>query len=231
MEQPAPAMLVAMWQDMMDFIPVQYNPTEFTLNKGVQVSEIPIPGLDTPLLQFVRGQCETLTVDLFFDTTEHGMGAGATSVTTETDKIYQLLKIEPGTHAPPVCSFIWNQKFPGADVSSEVGNQRRTEFQCVVESIKQRFTLFSPEGVPLRAVLTVTLREYKTLDEQLHQLNLNSPDRTQSHVVQRGDTLTAVAARHYALPSEWRTIATANNINDPRRLAAGTFLRVPPLEP
>lgn len=230
MEQLETAMIVAMWQDSMDFISVQYNPTEFTLNKGVQVSEIPIPGLDTPLLQFVRGQCETLTVDLFFDTTESGMGVGATSVTTLTDQIYQLLKIEPGTHAPPVCSFMWNQKFPGADVSSEVGNQRRTDFQCVVESVKQRFTLFSPEGVPLRAVLTVTFREYKTLDDQLKQLNLNSPDRTQSHVVQRGDTLSALAGKHYALPSEWRTIADANDIDDPRRLTVGSFLRVPPLE-
>lgn len=230
MEQLEQAMIVAMWQDSMDFISVQYNPTEFTLNKGVQLSEIPIPGLDTPLLQFVRGQCETLTVDLFFDTTESGMGTGATSVTTKTDQIYQLLKIEPGTHAPPVCAFMWNQKFPGADVSSEVGNQRRTDFQCVVESIKQRFTLFSPEGVPLRAILTVTLREYKTLDDQLNQLNLNSPDRTQSHVVQRGDTLSAIAGKHYALPGEWRTIADANDIDDPRRMTVGAFLRVPPLE-
>jgi hypothetical protein len=230
MEQLETAMLVAMWQDEMEFISVQFNPTEFTMNKGVQVSEIPIPGLDTPLIQFVRGQSETMNVDLFFDTTEHGMGPGATSVTTLTDQIYQLIKIEPGTHAPPVCSFLWNQKFPGADTSAAIGNQKRTDFQCVIESIKQRFTLFSPEGVPLRAVLTLTLREYKTLDEQLKQLNLNSPDRTQSHVVQRGETLSAIAGKHYALPEEWRTIATENGIDDPRRLMAGTFLRVPPLE-
>ena len=45
-----------------------------------------IPGLDSPLQQFVRGQAEKLTLDLFFDTTDTGMGAGATSVTTETDR-------------------------------------------------------------------------------------------------------------------------------------------------
>lgn len=229
MEQLTTAMLVAMWVDEMEFIPVQFNPTELTLTKGAQVADINIPGLDTPLVQFVRGQSETLTVDLFFDTTEHGMGTKATSVTTLTDQIYQLMKIEPKTHAPPVCAFVWNKNFPGADVSKKIGNQKRTDFQCVVENIKQRFTLFSPEGVPLRAVLTLTLREYKTLEEQLKQLNLNSPDKTQSHVVKRGDTLSGIAGDHYAAPSSWRSIATQNAIDDPRRLAPGTFLSVPPI--
>jgi nucleoid-associated protein YgaU len=227
MEQLENAMIVAMWKDEMEFISVQFNPTEFTLTKGAQVAEITIPGLDAPLVQFVRGQAETLSVDLFFDTTEHGMGTGATSVTTLTDQIYQLMKIEPDTHAPPICAFLWNQKFPGGDVSDKVGNQRRTDFQCIVENVKQRFTMFSPEGVPLRAILTVTLREYKTLDEQLKQLNLNSPDKTQSHVVKRGDTLSGIAGTHYALPSLWRAIADENGISDPRRIEAGTFLRVP----
>ena len=53
-----------------------------------------------PLLQFVRGQTEKLSVDLFFDTTDDGTGAGATSVTTRTDPIYSLVKIEPAGHAP-----------------------------------------------------------------------------------------------------------------------------------
>ncbi len=229
MERLEKAMIVAMWQDLMDFIAVQFNPNEFTLNKANQIAEIPIPGLDTPLLQFVRGQSETLTVDLFFDTTDSGMGADAVSVTTETDKIYQLMKIEPHTHAPPVCAFLWNEKFPGADVSESVGNQRRTDFQCVVESVKQRFTLFNPSGVPLRAILTVTLREYKHLDEQLQQLNLNSPDKTQGYVMRGDDTLSSIAGKQYLRPTEWRAIANENSIDDPRRTGAGQFLRIPPI--
>lgn len=230
-QQLQQAMIVATWYSgEMDFIPVQFNPTEFSLEKGAQIAEIGIAGLDTPLLQFVRGQDEKLTVDLFFDTTEDGMGAGATSVTTYTDPIYQLVKIEPKRHAPPICSFIWNDKFPGNDVSVNLGNQKRNEFQCVVESVRQKFTLFSPEGIPLRATVSVTLREYKTLDQQLHQLNLTSPDRTHSHVVQRGDVLTSIAALYYRRPGEWRPIAAANAIEDPRRLISGAFLRIPPIQ-
>jgi hypothetical protein len=230
MEQLQKASLVASHGDgSMDVIDVQFNPTEFTLDKGAQIAEIAIPGLDSPLLQFVRGQNEKLNLDLFFDTTEHGTGAGAVSVTTLTDPVYALVKIEPEGHAPPVCTLVWNAKFPGADLPPAAGNQRRTSFQCVVESIKQKVTFFSPEGVPLRATLTLALREYKTLGDQLQQLNLTSPNRTHSHVTRQGDTLASVAGRYYRRPGEWRAIADANTIDDPRRLAPGQFLRVPPI--
>ena len=115
-EQLQKAMLAIQWKNLLEFVEVQFNPTELVFNRAVQTAEIAIPGLDSPLLQFVRGQSETLTIDLFFDTTESGMGAGATSVTTLSDRVYELTKIEPDGHAPPVVAFLWNQKFPGADV-------------------------------------------------------------------------------------------------------------------
>jgi len=211
----------------VEIFDVQYNPAEFSLDKGVQLAEIGIPGLDSPLLQFVRGQNEKLSVDLFFDTTDDGTGAGATSVTTKTDPIYSLVKIEPAGHAPPIVTFAWNAAFPGADLPAASGNQRRNAFKGVVESCRQKFTFFSPEGVPLRATLTLSLREYKTLDEQLAQLNLSSPERTHAHLTRDGETLSRIAARYYGRAGEWRAIADANDIDDPRRLDPGVLLTVP----
>jgi Contractile injection system tube protein/LysM domain len=274
MEQVAKALLHVEWAEVIDGkprtedIPLQYNPTELSWDKGVQIAEISIPGLDAPLQQFIRGQAEKLTLELFFDTTdEGGMGRNAVSVIKHTDRIYQLLKIEPESHAPPICTFIWHEEFPGSTLngkrgsaSSRVenealgvlsnvspdaaetldvvepivdyasGNQRRNGFKCIVESVKQKFTLFSPKGVPLRATLSVTLREYKTLEEQLAHLNLMSPDRTHSHVVQSGETLSSLAARFYQNPNNWRFIADENQIEDPRRLAVGAFLNIPPTQ-
>jgi hypothetical protein len=236
-QQAAKAKLIVKWFNKPEEeIPLMYNPTELSFDKGAQIAEISIPGLDAPLLQYVRGQTERLTLELFADSTEDGMGAGllgAKSVTEYTDKIFRLIKIEPSRHAPPICEFVWSDKFPGASLSTvsapDAGNQNRNGFPCIVESVRQRFTLFSPDGVPLRATLTVALREFKRLDQQEHQTNKHSPDRAQAHVVQQGDTLSAIAARFYGRPDEWRAIATGNRIEDPRRLAPGQALAVPPI--
>jgi Contractile injection system tube protein len=239
--------LVADWGHTQRTYAVRYNPKELSLEKNVQLGEINIPGLDAPLQQFVRGQAEKLSLELFFDTTEDGMGASATSVTAQTDKIYQMVKVESDSHAPPIVTFCWNAHFPGdtlefgrpseqdsgAQSGSESGgesgsgNQSRNSFTGVVESIRQKFTLFSPEGVPLRATINLVLREFRPLDEQLDQLRLNSPDRTHSHALRAGESLPAVAARYYRRAGDWRHIADENDIDDPRRLNAGTIIVVP----
>jgi nucleoid-associated protein YgaU len=195
---------------------VQFNPTEYSVTKGAQLAEIAIPGIDSPILQFVRGQNERLTVELLFDTTDSGMGEGAVDVRTLTNRIYQLVKIQPSTHAPPRVKLTWGTS-PG--------------FEAVVESVQQRFTLFSPTGRPLRATVSVVFREYKTLERQLKDLKLESADHTRRVTVRRGDTLAALAAAEYGDPTRWRVIAERNRIEDPRRLRPGTELVLPPLEP
>jgi hypothetical protein len=237
MAKPAKATLLVSWKGPGDPSPeaiaVQYNPTELTFDKSVQLAEVTIPGLDTPLQQFVRGQAERLTLELFFDTSDQGMSEIASSVTEWTDKIYSLVKIVPTLHAPPICVLVWNENFPGRSLGSltevQMKGQSRHGFQCIAESVKQKFNLFSTEGVPLRASLNVTFREYKTLDQQLKQLKLSSPDRTHGHVIQEDDALWRVASRYYNRPGEWREIADENEIEDPRRLTVGRVLRVPPL--
>lgn len=210
-------------------LPVQYNPNSLVFDKKPKIAEIPIPGLDAPLKQFVRNQAETLTVDLFFDTTEHGTGANAESVTTKTDPFYGLVKIDPNTHAPPICSFKWGKNFPGDSLPDMYGSQRRQEFKGVVTEVKQQFKLFSPEGTPLRALLTISMDEYRTLHDQLDELKLSSPDHSQAHVIERHETLAMVSWLHLDDATQWRHVADSNGVDDPRRLEPGRTLLVPPL--
>ncbi len=210
---------------------VLFNPTEYTLAKSAQFAEVPVPGLDSPLLQFVRGQTETLTVDLFFDTSDAGgTGAEAESVTAKTDPFYQLIKIEAESHAPPVVLFSWGgEAFPGHRTYETLAGQNRFGFKGVVESVRQRFTFFSSTGLPLRATLSLTLKEYKTLHEQIAELNLNSPDRTKAHVVREGETITRIAEMAHDNGADWRAIALWNGIEDPLAIEPGMVLEVPPL--
>ena len=118
--------------------------------------EIAIPGLDAPLQQFIRGQTEKLTIELLFDTAVQGMGVGARDVRTLTGPMYELVKIQPKTHAPPRLRLTWGHS--------------GLSFKAIAETIDQKFVLFSPEGIPLRATLTMTFRGYATLEEQLADL-------------------------------------------------------------
>ncbi|HEU5013488.1 MAG TPA: LysM peptidoglycan-binding domain-containing protein [Roseiflexaceae bacterium] len=198
------------------FFDVQFNPTEYTRTKAAQIAEIGIYGIDSPILQFIRGQNEKLALDLFFDTTTlGGLGENAVSVTTVTEPFYQLCKIQPKTHALPRIRFTWSEAL---------------SFKAIVESVQQKFTLFNPKGLPLRATLSVSFREYKTLEEQLAELKLESVDHTKCYVVQRGDTLSRIAAKEYGDPGMWRNIADANpDLPNLRRLTPGQVLEIPPL--
>lgn len=50
----------------------------------------------------------------------------------------------------------------------------------------------------------------------------------QRYTVKAGDTLARIALRFYDNPNEWRRIAKASGIRDPRRLKVGTRLTIPP---
>jgi nucleoid-associated protein YgaU len=200
---------------LTQFITVQFNPGEYTLDKKAQIADIAIPGIDSPIQQFVRGQTERLTLDLFFDVTDGGMGESSKDVTTLTRSIYQLVKIQPRTHAPPRVQFTWGQGL---------------SFKAIVESVQQKVTLFNPLGVPLRATLSVAFREYKTLEEQVAELNLQSSDHVRTRVVRRGDRLDRIAGDEYGDPTAWRVIADANRLADPLHLTPGATLLLPRLD-
>ena len=211
-------------------IVVQFNPKEFGLNKATQIAEIAIPGLDTPLLQFVRGQNEKVDLELFFDSTDAGTSGDVVAVTDRTNAFYNLVKVAGEDHAPPRCRFIWGSEFPGTTLNEHEQIAKRHAFECVVESIQQKFTLFSPNGIPLRATVSLTLREYKTLERQLQEINLRSADHTRVHTVQQGETLPQIAYDAYQNAARWRFIADANSLLRPRDLTPGMVLELPPLQ-
>ena len=46
-------------------------------------------------------------------------------------------------------------------------------------------------------------------------------------VVQLGDTIDQIATEEMGEPSDWRRLAEANNLDDPRRLRPGQVLLIP----
>ncbi len=210
-----------------DGINVQFNPNSLSIIKPVTwtaaASTDGKPNktnrdLDAPPQVFGGGGLRTLTLQLFFDVTEgvEGSAVPVTDVRTETNKIVALTRIERDQQQPPVCEITWGQETPeGSDFP----------FRGVVTNLTQNFVLFHSTGRPLRANLTVAFSEFIDPEQNKRETD---PDFT-TYLVKLGDDLSAIAAKVYRDPAQWRVIADANRIDDPRRLTVGARLAIPKL--
>ncbi|HTS36399.1 MAG TPA: LysM peptidoglycan-binding domain-containing protein [Candidatus Solibacter sp.] len=204
--------------------PIQalFNPERYTVSKSLQLAEVAIPGLDAPVVQYIRGQNEKISMELFFDTTDGGMVDPVVDVRTKTARVYQLVKVDGELHAPPRVQLAWGT---GGQLTSHGAS---ISPWLVLESLSEEFNVFSPHGVPLRAKLTVSFREAWRIDQQLQVTPRHSSDRTTLHRVVRRETLCQIAYEHYNDPTQWRLIADANSLGNPRLLTPGEVLVIPP---
>ena len=181
-------------------IPVMFNPGEYTLQQEVNYARAAIPGLSAPLVQFVHGNQQTLSMELFLDThEEHREGdrvinRAGDDVRVLCRKITDLMKIDPALHAPPVLLFTWGS----------------LSFTCVMASVTQKFILFLPTGIPVRARLEVKLAEFLNSELEAREVKRETADYSKLYVVGEGDTLSAIAGRVYQDPALWRPIAIRN---------------------
>ena len=185
-----------------------FNPEEYSLNKDNNYASQAIPGLTSPLIQFVHGNLQTLDMELFFD-----IFYAQDDVRDETSQIFNLLAINSDLHTPPVLQVTWGS----------------LDFRCVLAKVSQKFIRFYSDGRPGRARLTVTFNEYLDAATQVAQANLQSPDFTKAYTVRPGDTLSGIAANFYEDATLCRPIALANAIVNPRSITAGQEIQIPPL--
>lgn len=205
--------------DTGDKIEVLFNPEEYTLNKDNNFAQIAVPGLRSPLLQFVHGNLQTLEMELLVDTYEaHRSGSrelnqAGQDVRDITSRIFALLDINPQTHAPPLLLFSWGQ----------------LSFKCVLARVNQRFIMFRADGVPVRARLQVTFNEFTNADFEAKEVKRETADYSHIHTVSQGETISSIAAQVFGNPKMWRPIALCNHLDDPRMLCLGQQLLIPQL--
>jgi hypothetical protein len=182
-------------------IAVQLNPEEYSLDDSNVFAELPIPGLRTPLVQFVRGVGRSLRVELFFDTSTK---VPQIDVRDQTAGITGLMEIEPSLNGPSPLIFVWGS----------------LQLVCVLEKVSQRFTRFLPNGMPVRAYLSLSLKEFPSSGVKLPSGSSTAPS-PQGNVAS-GSNLAQTAAKTLGDPSKWRVLADANNIDNPRTFVAGS---------
>ncbi|MEA2563583.1 MAG: hypothetical protein QOH06_5087 [Acidobacteriota bacterium] len=192
---------------------VLFNPTELKLDKSANWPKVATAGRDTARSTFTHGDAYTLTVDLFFDTYEKRK-----DVRGYTDKIVDLVTVQGGLYRPPRCKMTWGDNtFDGR--------------MWALQSLNQRFTLFLDNGTPVRATLGCSFKEWRSSKDEALTTKRSSPDVAKTRVVKSGETLSSIAAEEYNDSAFWRPIAELNGINNPRRVAPGQVLAIPPLTP
>ena len=185
---------------------VMFNPEKYSIRKSNQFASHNIPGTNYPQIQFVSGESEILSVELLFDTYTY---ENSKDVRKEyTDKISGLLQIDDALHAPPVCTFAWGSHL----------------FTGILESVERNFTMFDKDGIPVRATVSITLKQYKEQEK-----SKSIVDKTKRHIMKAGDTLWGMASQEYNDPAKWKLIASVNNIDDPLNISVGLELTIPPL--
>jgi len=186
-----------------------FNPPEYGIDRSVNYGELQASGSGASSQQFINRSADTLSMELFFDTSETQADVRSEYV----DKLDYLASVDPELHAPPLCQFVWGDGL---------------SFTALVQSLNKTFTRFLPSGVPVRARVNVTFTECKPSDYR-RELKPESTDKTKAWTVTEGDTLWLIADEEYGDPSHWRTIADANDIDNPRAVEPGESLELPPL--
>lgn len=210
-------------------IAAMFNPTEYSLSKSVQYGDQAVAGRTSPVVQFVSGDAETLSMELFFDashggsaTPGGGTGGGSTGaggsesldLPAVMDRIDNLLTVDATLGAPPRCKFVWGTAI---------------EFESVLESAEKQFTMFSRDGTPTRARVNVTFKEYVPVSNPEDTGGGGGGgDQPRQRTVTEGDTLWELSKQEYGDPTKWRQIADENGVENPRTLQPGTTLTIPP---
>jgi hypothetical protein len=196
-------------------VTVQFNPQTLKVAFSNKNQGGDQPGGSTK--QFVGSGTTKLSVELLFDTTEDG-----TDVRQHTEDVAFFIQAQPAkgggaksNRVPPGISFEWGSFI----------------FRGLVDSMDETLDYFSEDGVPLRAniSLSVSRQEIEFLPGEAGQGGGGgAPTNIQIEPLETarpGDSVQSLAGRN-GKSGDWKSIAEANNIDDPLRLSAGVLIDV-----
>jgi len=135
-----------------DRIECMFNPKEYTLSKKGGWETAQSSNKDSGEGNFSGGSGATLSLQLFFDTyLSRPSPTTVVDVRVHTDKLWKLMLIheetknkKTGKGHPPEVLFQWGGTW---------------FFKAVITNMQQQFTLFLPNGVPVRAMVTLELQQ------------------------------------------------------------------------
>jgi hypothetical protein len=124
-----------------------YNPKELGVNKSVPWTKHKDSKSDQPSVEFSAAEGRSMDFELMFDTYEEGLNVHALHVS----KLMQLAMVMDPDGAE-------DKKRP-TRVKVQWANGALPAFEGVIESIGTKYTMFLPDGTPVRATCNVKVKE------------------------------------------------------------------------
>lgn len=103
------------------------------------------------------------------------------------------------------------------------------QFTGVCESFSVKYTLFNPDGSPIRATVHLKFKENIDFKTKLRMAQSSSPDLTHVRTVKAGDTLPLMTWRIYGDSRYYPEVARYNNLSHFDAIRPGDELYFPPL--
>ncbi|PKN63115.1 MAG: hypothetical protein CVU57_20840 [Deltaproteobacteria bacterium HGW-Deltaproteobacteria-15] len=196
-----------------DRFTVMFNPNTYTQKYEVQYQPRQGQG-DTGSPQvFGNIKPQEYTFEFVFDGT--GIAAKRIEVQEEVERFLKVTGKHVGDiHRPHYLKLTW-----GSLVS-----------RCVLRSAEITYTLFKPDGYPLRARVKATFAENIEDALRVAEERKSSPDLTHFHIVKAGENLPLLCHRYYGEPGRYMQIAEHNHLRNFRRLEPGQPLAFPPVK-
>lgn len=195
-----------------DALECAFNPESYTISKTNVWTFKPNQGKDRPDGEFGGGLPMTYKLTLLLDVSLQGSDA---SIKDQANKLMQAM--HGNGSAPKFVTFTWGSvKLPKA----------------APLSMSIQYTLFHPNGEPMRALVDLELAQAEDLSPPGIAQNPTTRGIAglRTHTVRDGDSLPSIAHAAYGDPTRWRVIAEANHIDDPLRLRRGAMLSIPRLD-
>jgi len=198
------------------------NPETFTRTFKVSVDQQQGHGNEGTEIRYRSTAPEQLMLDFILDGTNtmegySGMPPGYTAPPV-TDQLQDFLQccydMNGPIHRPNFLIVMW-----GSEVN----------FRCVLSNVDINYTLFEPDGSPLRAKISATFLHHKSREEILAEARPSSPDLTHYQKVKQGDRLDNLSFSVYDDPGFCTGLANYNGLTTIRKLKAGVQLSLPPL--
>jgi hypothetical protein len=191
---------------------VLFNPSEYVLTRSNAYSQTQAAGTSRPSTGFSHGNPDQLSLTLFFDGT--GVIGAPGPITGRVRQFMELMRFVGEDHKPRYLRLRWGE----------------LDFRCYLKSATATFTLFNRKGEPIRARVAASFEEVIEEQERINKERAASPDLFRVWQVEEGESLDGIAHRAYGDVRFWRAIAGANGLDNPRALAAGQLLVLPPKE-